>query len=129
MGVQQGLRKGPVGITGTKYRPLFNEADIRDVMNEYVKVLNKLKDPYTKSLITLALISYIQPFQDGNKRTSRLLANAILYSHGISMLSYSSADAIEYKKAIILFYEQNSIQYLKQIFMEQYKFAVENYFI
>ncbi len=128
LNIQDGWRLGPVGITGTKYTPLFNEADIREVMNDFVKTINKIKHPFVKALATLALIAYIQPFQDGNKRTSRLLANAILYAYGYSMLSYSSADVVEYKKAIVLFYEQNSTQYLKEIFISQYKFAVETYF-
>lgn len=129
MGVQLGIRKGPVGITGTKYKPLSFESDIKIAMDNLVKTLNTLHNPFEKAIAALALIAYIQPFQDGNKRTSRLLANAILYANGMSMLSYSSADVVEYKKAMVLFYEQNSLYYLKEIFIQQYQFAVENYFI
>lgn len=129
MDVQYGFRKMPVRITGTKYKPPFGEDSIRSAMDKVVEVVNKLESPFEKALFVLATIAYIQPFQDGNKRTARMLANAILYASGLTMLSYSSADATEFRKAVVLFYEQNSIQYLKQIFMEQYKFAVENYFV
>ena len=47
------------------------------------------------------MISYIQPFEDGNKRTSRILGNAILLADDFCPLSYRSVDEIEYKKAII----------------------------
>jgi Fic family protein len=74
------------------------------------------------------MIAYIQPFKDGNKRTSRLLGNAILMAHDICPLSYRSVDEAEYKKAVILFYEQNNISYFKKLFIEQFEFAVQNYF-
>lgn len=72
------------------------------------------------------MISYIQPFEDGNKRTSRILAKAILMSENYCPLSYRSIDEVEYKKAVILFYEQNSAEYLKEIFIEQFRQAIGN---
>ena len=86
-----------------------------------------MKSPYAKALIALLGISYIQPFNDGNKRTSRLLANALLLSHNCSSLSYRSVDEDEYRSAILVFYELNSIMPLKQIFISQYIFAADNY--
>ena len=74
------------------------------------------------------MISYIQPFEDGNKRTGRILANAILFSNNCCPLSYRSIKESEYKKAIILFYENNSLVAFKDLFLNQYKFAVEKYF-
>ena len=91
--------------------------------------INKFKDPFSKALMSLALIAYIQPFEDGNKRTSRLVANAFLLSHNSSPLSFRSIDTTEYKKAIILFYEQNNIKFLKELFIEQFEFSVNNYFL
>jgi len=76
----------------------------------------------------MLLIAYIQPFEDGNKRTSRLMGNAVLLAHDICPLSYRSVKDSEYKKAVLLFYEQNNISYFKQLFIEQFKFAVNNYF-
>lgn len=73
------------------------------------------------------MISYIQPFEDGNKRTSRLLGNALLLANGYCPLSYRSVDEVEYKKAIILFYERNSVLYFKGMFIDQFKQAVENF--
>ena len=81
-----------------------------------------------KPLPAFLLISYIQPFEDGNKRTSRILGNAMLLAYGYCPLSYRSVDEIEYKKAVILFYEQNNIQYFKQLFLEQCSQAAEKNF-
>jgi Fic family protein len=91
--------------------------------------INREKFPLAKALLSLSLISYIQPFMDGNKRTSRLMANAVLLANDWAPLSYRSIDEAEYKKAIILFYEQNNLLYLKKLLMEQYDFSVRNYFL
>lgn len=37
-------------------------------------------------------------------------------------------DSIDYKKAMLIFYEQNNLAAFKQIFMEQFEFAVKTYF-
>lgn len=82
-----------------------------------------------KALVLLAMISYIQPFGDGNKRTARMLSNAVLLANDYYPLSYRSVDEVEYKEALLLFYEQNNLFHLKRIFVEQQKFAIENYFV
>ena len=90
--------------------------------------INKTEHSLEKALIANAMISYIQPFADGNKRTGRMLTNAILLAHDYFPLSYRSVDEDTYKKALILFYEQGSIYSLKEIFMNQYRFALDTYF-
>ena len=90
--------------------------------------MNETEDIFEKAVILMLLIAYIQPFVDGNKRTSRLSGNAILQSFDSCPLSYRSMDEIEYKKAVLLFYEQNNIAYFKELFLKQFEFAVENYF-
>ncbi|GHU12361.1 hypothetical protein FACS189449_05890 [Alphaproteobacteria bacterium] len=128
LGIYAGLRSSPVGIVGTNYKPLDNKHQINDAMHTLIEVVNATENPFEKALITVLMISYIQPFEDGNKRTSRILANAILHAHNYCPLSYRSADEVEYKKAIILFYEQNSTVYFKKIFTEQFEQVIEKYF-
>src|SRR3989344_6095594 len=130
LSVAKGLRKKVVGITGTKYKPLDNEYQIREMMEKTVEVVNKkLNDPFSKAIFTMLMISYIQPFEDGNKRASRLLGNAILLANNACPLSYRSINEADYKKAVIIFYEQNSARFFKELFIEQFKFAVSNYFL
>lgn len=128
LGVAKGLRKYSVGITGTNYRPLDNQHQINDAIEKFISLVNKTENIIEKALITVLIISYIQPFEDGNKRTGRILANAILFANNYCPLSYRSVKETEYKKAVIIFYENNSLEYFKQIFTEQFKFAVEKYF-
>ncbi|HBB03084.1 MAG: Fic family protein [Candidatus Peregrinibacteria bacterium GW2011_GWF2_38_29] len=126
--IPKGLRRRPVGIIGTAYKPYDNIYQIREAVEALCGLLNNLKNPFISSMIAVAALSYIQPFEDGNKRTSRMLGNAILLANGYCPLSYRSVDEIEYKKAIILFYEQHSLTAFKKLFIEQYEFAVKNYF-
>jgi Fic family protein len=74
------------------------------------------------------MISYIQPFEDGNKRTARILGNALLFAFDYCPLSYRSADEVIYKKAMLLFYEQNNWLHFKKLFTQQFTEAVEKYF-
>lgn len=126
--ISRNLRKAPVGIVGTKYKPLDNQHQIREALEKTCDLINKEKNIFTKSLILSLLIAYIQPFEDGNKRTSRILGNAILLANNSCPLSYRNIDEIEYKKAVILFYEQNNLSYFKELFIRQFSFAVDNYF-
>lgn len=128
LGVDKGLRKSPVGIVGTNYKPLSNELQIKEAVDKLIKKINKTENVIEKALITVIMISYIQPFEDGNKRTGRILANAILFANGYCPLSYRSVNESDYKKAVIIFYENNSLDYFKELFVEQFKFAVEKYF-
>jgi fido (protein-threonine AMPylation protein)/DNA-binding transcriptional ArsR family regulator len=128
LNVTTGIRNQAVGITGTTYQPLDNEWQIREAMDNFVTCLNRAEYPLEKALLTIAMISYIQPFADGNKRTARMLANAILLANDFYPLSYRSVDETFYKKSLVLFYEQNSLYYLKQIIVDQYKFALNTYF-
>ena len=91
-------------------------------------VVNEKANIFEKALLVLLLVSYIQPFNDGNKRTARIVSNALLIANNYCPLSFRTVDSIDYKKAMLLFYEQNNLSAFKQIFMEQFAFAVKTYF-
>ena len=128
LGVTRGIRTGMVGIIGTNYRPLDNRFQIREALEKLAERINTTENSTEKALIAVLMVSYIQPFEDGNKRTARILGNAILLAGDCCPLSYRSVDEVEYKKGIVLFYEQNNISYFKQLFLEQVRMAVSKYF-
>ena len=117
-----------VGITGTNYRPLDNEFQIREALEDTCTLVNGKDNVFEKALLTLVLLSYIQAFVDGNKRTARITSNAILIANGYCPISFRTVDSIDYKKAMFMFYEQNNIAAFKKIFIEQFLFAVKTYF-
>ncbi len=128
LSVDKGLRRRRVGITGTNYRPLDNEFQIREAMQASCDAINAKDNVFEKALLALLLLSYIQPFMDGNKRTARLTSNAILVAFGYCPLSFRTVDSIDYKKAMLVFYEQNNIYPFKRIFIDQVEFAAREYF-
>lgn len=127
LNVGVGFRSEPVGIVGSIYHPLDNQYQIIEAVEDLSQAISRIKTPYAKALLALLGISYIQPFEDGNKRTARLMTNALLISHSLSPLSYRSVDEVEYRSAMLAFYELNSIVSMKKIFIEQYEFAARNY--
>jgi len=129
LSITSGIRKQAVGITGTTYKPLDNEWQIKEALEKLIQIVNTVNYPLEKALITASMLSYIQPFTDGNKRTSRMLANAILMAYDYFPLSYRSIDENKYKEALILFYETNNLYFIKQLFLEQYFFAINTYFL
>ena len=128
LGVMHGIRKNLVRITGTNYEPLDNTFQIQEAMETMCNTVNRAEYPVEKALLTVLMISYIQPFEDGNKRTARIIGNALLLANNYCPLSYRSVDEVEYKKGILLFYEQNNLSYFKTIFVEQFRQAASKYF-
>lgn len=126
--ITSGVRKQKVGITGTKYTPLDNKQQIDEALEKLFELLNNINFVPESALILLAMISYIQPFADGNKRTARMISNAVLLANDYYPLSYRSVDEVEFKKALLIFYEQNNLYHLKRIFISQQEFAIANYF-
>lgn len=126
--VQRNLRKELVRIGGTDYIPLDNEHQIRDSFQDACSVINSKKNVFEKALLVLVLLSYIQAFMDGNKRVARIVANGILITHHHCPISFRTVEAADYKKAMLIFYEQNNLSAFKRIFIEQFKFAVGEYF-
>ena len=126
--VDRNIRHRRVGITGTNYRPLDNEFQIREALEDTCTLVNGKDNVFEKALLTLVLLTYIQAFVDGNKRTARITSNAILIANGYCPISFRTVDSIDYKKAMLMFYEQNNIVAFKKIFIEQFLFAVKTYF-
>lgn len=128
LAVEKNVRKRRVGISGTNYKPLDNEFQIKEALQSTCVLINKKESIFEKALLALVLLSYIQPFMDGNKRTARIVCNAVLMNEKYCPLSFRTVDSIDYKKAMLLFYEQNNISNFKEIFINQFEFAVNTYF-
>lgn len=126
--VTSGIRSQKVRITGTAYEPLSDKHDLENVLKQLVRHINATRYPPEKALILAVMIAYLQPFADGNKRTARMLSNAVLIAYDYFPLSYRNVDVNEYRSAMIIFYETNNLFNFKRIFMNQLKFAVGNYF-
>ncbi len=127
LGVTKNLRSSVIGITGTNYEPLANGFQIREALEALLSYVQQAPNAYEKALLLTAGMSYIQPFNDGNKRTARMTANALLLAAGLAPISYRSVDETIYKEVLLIFYEQNSIQPFRELFVEQYVYSATHY--
>jgi predicted transcriptional regulator len=127
LNINPNIRKINVGITGSLYKPLGHSAVLEENLDKMCELLNK-KPPFEKALLANLLISYLQPFEDANKRTSRLISNSILFSFDLPLISYRTTTVEEYKTAVLAFYEFNSLKLYKNIFLDQVRYFVANYF-
>ncbi len=126
--IDRNIRKRRVGISGTNYKPLDNEFQIKEALRDLCELVNIRDNVFEKALLLLILLSYIQAFADGNKRTARIISNAVLINNNYCPVSFRTVNSLEYKKAMLLFYEQNNINAFKKIFINQFEFAVNTYF-
>lgn len=124
-----GLREFGVGITGSVYRPLATKFQLKEELTRLCNVISQKDSVHEKALLAFVYLCYLQTFNDGNKRTGRILANAILEAAGSFPLALRAVDVETYKLAILAFYELGTLGNAKQVFMEQAKYAAENYSI
>jgi Fic family protein len=115
LGIASGVRKGLVKISASNYTPLANPHQLRENADEVLALIDRFVDPSLRSLMALSLIPYLQIFEDGNKRTGRMLANAILISTIGKGFSLRKVSARELALAYLAFYEFNSIRSLSEI--------------
>lgn len=127
LGIGPGLRRSPVGITGTVYTPPASHIELASHLDGLVELIDGVREPAAKGLVALAGLSYLQPFSDGNKRTARLVSNALLVAHDYPPLSYRTVDENAFKGALILFYEQGVPDYIRDLFIQQLEFSASNY--
>jgi Fic family protein len=127
MNVASGIRRQGVGLTGTNYRPLQTEGELLAALDRALSAVNRVRSPFQKALMLLLLISYIQPFEDGNKRCARMLANAALLCAGCCPLSFRTTSSGSYREALLLFYETRSLTAFKKLFIDAFLFSAKEY--
>ena len=115
LGIETGIRKKLVKISASNYEPLNNPHQLMESMENILSVINRADDPFVKALLALTLVPYLQAYEDGNKRTGRMLANAILISTINKGFSLRKTDARQLALAYLSFYEFNSILGLSDI--------------
>ncbi len=128
LGISKSIRNRLVRITRTFYTPLENEFLIQQAIEDLCILVNQKQNVYEKALLTILMLSYIQPFEDGNKRTARFAGNSLLIASNACPLSYRTVSIVDYKKATLLFYELNNVNAFKKLFLNQYEYAVKNYY-
>lgn len=121
------FRKIPVAISGTIYTPLNVPQLLIEEIEVFIKKIFQIKNPFEQSLFCLIFIPYIQPFEDINKRTSRVCCNIPLIKNGLIPISFKNIEREEYFTAIKEIYERNKIEKIKEIYFKALKYSAQDY--
>lgn len=116
------FRDTNVNIGGTEYIPP-NYTDLKTLFESGLRQIRQIEDPLFQALSYFLFGARTQLFFDGNKRTSRLMMNGILLSHGLPLLSIKAKDKLEFNTVMILFYDSGNyieaLKYLSSYYQKQ----------
>jgi len=121
------LRVIPVGIGGSSYLPLENGQLIQECFDQLITTANLIQNPFEQSFFLMVHLPYLQPFDDVNKRVSRLAANIPLIKNNLSPLSFMDMPESIYIDGILAVYELNRIELLRDAFVWAYERSCQRY--
>ncbi|MBL4827429.1 MAG: Fic family protein, partial [Spongiibacteraceae bacterium] len=121
------LREQAVGIGGSVFHPLEGGALIKECFDEVLRKADAIQDPFEQVFFTMVHLPYLQPFDDVNKRTSRLAANIPLIRENLSPLSFVDVPEQAYVDGLLGVYELNSTELLCDVFIWAYERSCARY--
>lgn len=124
---QGAVRTIPVGITGTTYTPLALPQLLEEEFDIFLKKASEIINPIEQSFFILVFISYIQFFEDLNKRTSRISCNISFIKNNLIPISFKDIDKDNYLLALKNIYEFNDVSALEEIFIKSVEKSAQDY--
>ncbi|MEJ5993160.1 MAG: Fic family protein [Chryseobacterium sp.] len=121
------LRSMAVGITGSTFTPLAIPQLVEEYFDLILEKVEQIEDPFEQSFFLMVHLPYLQPFDDVNKRVSRLAANIPLIKKNLSPLSFIDVPEDIYFQGMMSIYEQNDISLLKDVFIWSYERSAAQY--
>jgi Fic family protein len=121
------LRSMGVGIAQSAFTPLAIPQLIEAMFNTILEKTNRIENPFEQAFFLMVHLPYLQPFDDVNKRVSRLAANISLNHHNLSPLSFVDVPNDLYTQSMLAIYEQNKVEPLKELFLWAYERSALRY--
>jgi hypothetical protein len=121
------VRSRGVGIGGTTYRPLEVPQLIDECFQQILDTAEAITDPFEQGFFIMIHLPYLQPFEDVNKRVSRLAANIPLIRQNLSPISFVDVPARDYIDGLLGVYELNQIDLLRDVFVWAYERSSAQY--
>lgn len=121
------LRRIGVGIGGSVFHPLGVPQQINEFFNQILATARAIRDPFEQSFFALVQLPYLQPFEDVNKRVSRLAANIPMIKKNLSPISFTGVPKEIYTEAMLAVYEQNRVELLRDVFLWAYERSANRY--
>ena len=121
------LRHIIVGIDGSAFHPLEVPGLIEECFDQLLATAAAINDPFEQSFFVMAQLPYLQPFDDVNKRVSRLAANIPMIRANLAPLSFTDVPGDLYTRATLGVYERNDIALLRDVFLWAYERSAARY--
>lgn len=115
------LRRMMVGIGGSVFEPLGIPQRIEECFDRILNLARAIDDPFEQAFFAMVQLPYLQPFDDVNKRLSRLAANIPLIKGNLAPLSFEDVPRSIYAQAILGVYEQGRMELLRDVFLHAYR--------
>lgn len=121
------LRQRAVGIGGSVYLPLASPQGVQDLFGFVLEMAAEIADPFEQAFFLMVHLPYLQPFEDVNKRVSRLAANIPFIRHNLCPLSFIDVPQQAYVDAMLGVYERNDVALLRDVFVWAYGRSCQQY--
>ncbi|QTR51022.1 Fic family protein [Candidatus Thiothrix anitrata] len=121
------LRNRVVRFSDSRYLPPDNPHLLKESFDEFCDKASLITDPYEQAFFTMTFVPYLQPFQDGNKRTSRLGMNIPLLKNHLAPFSFSDLRKRDYMFGLLAFYERGQHAFLAEAFVAAYQKTAPRY--
>ena len=121
------VRSRPVEIGGSVYRPIAMPQRLEELFALVISMAAEIDDPFEQAFFLMVHMPYLQPFEDVNKRVSRLAANIPLIRHNLCPLSFIDVPQQAYVDAMLGVYELNRVELLRDVFVWAYERSCQQY--
>ncbi|RZZ88154.1 Fic family protein [Pseudoxanthomonas winnipegensis] len=121
------LRQTEVAISGSVYVPLSVPQLIEEHFDTLLAKAAAIADPFEQAFFVMVQLPYLQPFDDVNKRTSRLAANIPLIRGNLAPLSFVDVPESLYLDGTLGVYELNEVALLRDVFVWAYERSCQRY--
>ena len=121
------LRQRAVGIGGSVYLPLASPQGVQDIFGFVLEMAAEIEDPFEQAFFLMVHLPYLQPFEDVNKRVSRLAANIPFIRYNLCPLSFIDIPQQAYVDAMLGVYELNRVELLRDVFVWTYARSCQQY--
>ncbi|WP_180131333.1 Fic family protein [Rhodoferax sp. BLA1] len=121
------IRHRAVEIGGSVYMPVALPQRLDELFGIVIQMATEIADPFEQAFFLMVHLPYLQPFEDVNKRVSRLAANIPFIHHNLCPLSFIDVPQQAYVDALIGVYELNRIELLRDVFVWAYERSCQQY--
>lgn len=121
------LRKIEIAISGTVYQPLAIPQQLEELFDQLLAKASATEDPFEQAFFVMVHLPYLQPFEDVNKRVSRLAANIPFIKHNLAPLSFVDVPAHDYIDGLLGIYELRRIELARDVFTWAYERSCQRY--